>query len=186
MHVKTEKIRPSKIIAFYTILTLITCFMYKCTMRQPIFTEDTISSLILHAIIGLFIALPIIFINYFLLTKTRLFEALIQSIKENIQIMDRFEMSTVALFSGIGEEILFRGIVQHFTGLIVASLLFGLLHIGPNKKFLPWTFFALIMGFFLGLMRLYFGSLVVPIFIHATVNYASFRFLFSMDDKALS
>ena len=40
----------------------------------------------------------------------------------------------VSIFSGVGEEAFFRGAVQQEFGLVVASLLFGLAHIGPDRR----------------------------------------------------
>ena len=178
------KLSSSRILSFYIIVTFIAVVVYKTFIRNTLFHVD--DRLIIHIFLGILISLPIIAINYLLMTKTSIFKEFIEYIREHIAYLDHFEIIAVALFSGIGEEILFRGILQHFIGFIFASLGFGLMHIGPTKKYLPWTLFALIMGFFLGSVRIYFGSLIVPIVIHACVNYASFRFLFSMNNKALN
>lgn len=90
-----------------------------------------------------------------------------------------------ALASGVGEEMLFRGFLQQFLsevvfgaaygdwlGLTVASLLFGMLHIGPDlRKMLPWTGLAIVLGFAFGLMYLYTGNLLAPIVAHFTINF---------------
>jgi membrane protease YdiL (CAAX protease family) len=95
-----------------------------------------------------------------------------------------------ALASGIGEELLFRGFLQQvftvvvfegswfsevgaeWAGLIAASIIFGLLHMGPNiKKFWPWTVMALVLGAGFGWMYLYTGNVLAPILAHFTVNF---------------
>jgi hypothetical protein len=77
----------------------------------------------------------------------------------------------IALFSGIGEEFLFRGAMQAHLGYVYASLMFGLIHIGPNKRFLPWTFFAVVMGFALGGLYRYSDNLLCPVVAHFAINY---------------
>lgn len=76
----------------------------------------------------------------------------------------------LALVSSIGEEVFFRGALQPRVGWIVASLLFGLVHVGPGKDFLPWTLSALFAGLLLGGLFLYTGNLAAPIAAHAVVN----------------
>lgn len=90
-----------------------------------------------------------------------------------------------AVASGVGEELLFRGFLQQmltdiffsgehaaWLGLIVSSLLFGLLHIGPNiKTFWPWTVMAVVLGAAFGAMYLYTGNLLAPILAHFTINF---------------
>lgn len=91
-----------------------------------------------------------------------------------------------AVTSGIGEEIFFRGFLQQalsdlafgggstgwILGLIVASTIFGLIHIGPDrKKFLPWTIMALVLGVLFGLLYLYTGNILAPIIAHFTINF---------------
>ncbi|HEX7170127.1 MAG TPA: CPBP family intramembrane glutamic endopeptidase, partial [Rubrobacter sp.] len=43
---------------------------------------------------------------------------------------DSASLVLVSVFSGVGEEAFFRGAVQQEFGLVVASLVFGLAHIG--------------------------------------------------------
>lgn len=77
----------------------------------------------------------------------------------------------LAFFSGIAEEFLFRGAMQPALGYILTSLLFGCIHFIPNKVFLPWTVFAVIMGFVLGWLYIYSNNLLFPVFAHILINY---------------
>lgn len=91
----------------------------------------------------------------------------------------------LAVASGVGEELFFRGFLQQalsevaFGGpnarmwaLIITSVGFGLLHIGPDvKKFLPWTIMAIVFGFVFGGMYWYTGNLLAPIVAHFTINF---------------
>lgn len=77
----------------------------------------------------------------------------------------------VAVFSAIGEELLFRGAMQPVFGLVGTSILFGALHIGPDRRYLGWTLFAVVMGFALGGIYEYTGSLLGPIAAHMLINF---------------
>jgi len=85
----------------------------------------------------------------------------------------------IALASGIGEEVFFRGALQPLSakwfesetaGWAVTSVLFGAIHFVPKRAFLPWTFFAIGMGFVLGALFWVSGSIVPPIILHVLVN----------------
>ncbi|MCB0358640.1 MAG: CPBP family intramembrane metalloprotease [Bdellovibrionales bacterium] len=78
----------------------------------------------------------------------------------------------VAALAGIGEELFFRGIFQTEFGLLVASLLFALLHFGPAiRSYLFIGSMYLLFGFYFGLMYDLTGSLWVPIISHATYDF---------------
>ncbi len=80
------------------------------------------------------------------------------------------EIVVIALLSGIAEEYFFRGAAQPALGIAAASILFGALHIGPGRVFLPWTVFAAGMGFLLGALYEHTHSLTAPALSHAVVN----------------
>lgn len=60
-----------------------------------------------------------------------------------------------ALLAAIGEEPLFRGVIQHYWGLIPAALIFTVLHAPPIPKLLPLSVFYLGFSFLLGLLFIY-------------------------------
>ena len=86
---------------------------------------------------------------------------------------DSTSLVLVSVFSGVGEEAFFRGAVQQEFGLVVASLLFGLAHIGPDRRYLLWTASAVVSGFVLGFLYDVSGGLLAPILAHSTHNAAT-------------
>lgn len=92
-------------------------------------------------------------------------------------------LALVALAAGIGEELLFRGVIQAgLTGplgpmpaLILASLLFGLVHAMSRAYFLI-TFIA---GLYLGLLYIWTGNLLVPIIVHFLYDWAALQYYVS-------
>jgi uncharacterized protein len=86
---------------------------------------------------------------------------------------DRGSLVLVALFSGVGEETFFRGAVQQEFGLVVASLVFGLVHVGPDRRYLVWTAWAVLAGFLFGSLYEVTGGLLAPILAHSAHNAAT-------------
>ncbi len=91
------------------------------------------------------------------------------------------DIAFLALFSGIGEELLFRGWLLNETGLIFSSVLFGLAHVPLNRDWLFWPVFAFAMGLVLGWLYLWSGHLLWPILLHAAINYWNLRYFLRED-----
>ena len=85
----------------------------------------------------------------------------------------------LALASGFGEEMLFRGALQPRVGWIAASLIFGLLHFIPRRAFLPWAGFAVAAGLLFGWLYIWTGNLLAPILAHVLVNAVNLPLLVS-------
>ncbi len=83
----------------------------------------------------------------------------------------------VALASSLGEEMLFRGALVPWVGVIVSSALFGALHQLRGRSRLSWAAFAAVVGLMLGALFRATGSLVGPILAHALINGVNLRFL---------
>ncbi len=83
----------------------------------------------------------------------------------------------VAAFSALGEEFLFRGVLQHYLGVVPAALIFGTLHTGPGRRFIPWTLFAVMVGLVLGFLYERTGNLLAPVAAHFWINFINLRLL---------
>ena len=82
-------------------------------------------------------------------------------------------LALVAVFSGVGEETFFRGAIQQEFGLVVASLVFGLVHVGPDRRYLVWTLWAILAGFLFGALYELTEGLLAPILAHSGHNAAT-------------
>jgi membrane protease YdiL (CAAX protease family) len=79
---------------------------------------------------------------------------------------------------GIGaaaEEAFFRGFVQNQFGLVIASVVFALAHLGA-KQWWPLTLGTLLQGFALGALYSYSGSLMAPIIAHGIFDIAAMAY----------
>ena len=83
----------------------------------------------------------------------------------------------LAAFSAIGEEVLFRGCMQEEWGIWPATLIFALVHTGPQRIYLWWTASAFIFGTGLALLYEHQGGLLAPILMHFTINAINIRIL---------
>jgi membrane protease YdiL (CAAX protease family) len=91
------------------------------------------------------------------------------------------QFAMVALLAGVGEELLFRGVLQtklgYWTtpaiGLVSASLLFGLAHALSKTYFA----FAVAVGAYLGWLANYYHDLTAPIVAHALYDFLALIYL---------
>lgn len=86
---------------------------------------------------------------------------------------DSTSLVLVSIFSGVGEETFFRGAVQQEFGLVAASMLFGLAHVGPDRRYLVWTAWAVMAGFVFGVLYQVSGGLLAPVLAHSAHNAAT-------------
>jgi len=87
------------------------------------------------------------------------------------------EILILALASSIGEELLFRGALLPWVGVWWQALVFALLHVGPKKRFLPWTASAFVLGVAFGELAIRTGNLGGPIAAHFMINFLNLRFI---------
>lgn len=87
------------------------------------------------------------------------------------------EILILALASSIGEEMLFRGALLPWMGVWWQAIVFALLHVGPGKRFLPWTASALALGVAFGELALQTRNLGGPIAAHFVINFLNLRYI---------
>lgn len=80
----------------------------------------------------------------------------------------------IGLLPGLSEELLFRGVILpaiglNFTGLLVSSCIFGILHFSGSQQW-PYVFWATVVGFALGYTVILTGNLLIPIVAHIVTN----------------
>jgi membrane protease YdiL (CAAX protease family) len=91
------------------------------------------------------------------------------------------QLALISLLAGIGEEMLFRGVIQEtlsewinpVIGIVLASLLFGLMH--PITPF--YIILAALMGAFLGWIFIATGNLLPAIITHGLYDFLALTYL---------
>lgn len=81
----------------------------------------------------------------------------------------------LGLFSGIAEEVFFRGAMLAAWGWIPATLVFALLHAGGRGFSAAWMLFAALAGLLFAALVIWRGALLAPIVGHALVNAIQLR-----------
>lgn len=125
-------------------------------------------------------------------TPWRPFARIIQTLDETFIPLFRqcrvFELAVISLLAGLGEEMLFRSIIQGWTaekvgepygmwaGLAVAAAIFGLLHgVTPTYALL-----AAAIGLYFGAIWLAADNLLVPITTHALYDFLALQYFLRM------
>ncbi|MEM7050218.1 MAG: CPBP family intramembrane glutamic endopeptidase [Acidobacteriota bacterium] len=80
------------------------------------------------------------------------------------------EAVALAVVSGIGEELFFRGALQGSVGWFWATLVFALVHTGPGSALRLWGIFAALAGGLFGALLIWRGNLLAPVVAHFLVN----------------
>jgi membrane protease YdiL (CAAX protease family) len=92
-----------------------------------------------------------------------------------------FDFAVISLLAGVGEELLFRGVIQALlarwlsaaAGLVLASILFGLAH----TITVAYAVLATIFGLYLGMLWLWTDNLLVAITAHAIYDFVALVYL---------
>ncbi|MFP5107942.1 lysostaphin resistance A-like protein [Neobacillus sp. C211] len=81
-----------------------------------------------------------------------------------------FHILIIALLVAFSEELLFRGIIQTKVGLILASIIFAIIH---YRYLFNWFLFVniVILSFFIGLIFLWTDNLAVTIVMHFVIDF---------------
>jgi hypothetical protein len=100
-----------------------------------------------------------------------------QVVRPVFQDWPLWQLALISLLAGVGEEWLFRAVIQGWLsqklglllGLGLASVLFGLAHL------VNWTYalIACVIGAYLGFLWLASGNLLLPIVTHAVYDLAA-------------
>lgn len=91
------------------------------------------------------------------------------------------DLAIISILAGLGEEALFRGVVQSFLtehmniwlALVLASVLFGLAHMVT----VTYAILAALMGMYLGGLMIYTENLLPPIICHAVYDFVALLYL---------
>ena len=123
-------------------------------------------------------------------SNSRPLQELMRQVRELIVPMFRgastISLLVVSVLAGLGEELLFRGVLQfglsHWVGMPVAlavtSVLFGLAHlITPT-----YAVAAGIIGAYLGGLVVLTGNLLVPVLAHALYDFVALKYLVGLPD----
>ena len=132
---------------------------------------------------GLLMAAVLAVVNLYLLVRApalpgvpsirRLYVEVMQPVFANLSVT---EIAVISAVAGIGEELLFRGVLQSELGLFSASVLFGLAHMGGGGT-LAFGCWVMVMGGMLGILAIVTEGLLAPIIAHAVYDAAAMSYI---------
>ena len=148
-------------------ISLLLCILWQKTLPGPRFAlTDVLQDIGIGAAVGL----SLVALTFFLARLLRPLRELEIGFQKVLGPLPTRHIIYLALLSGIAEESCFRGWMQPWIGYVPTSILFGLLHFVPSKVFIPWTLFALLVGFIFGALFEWRESLIAPMTAHILVN----------------
>lgn len=126
-------------------------------------------NLLKYILIGVVLGIPMAIIEYFILTPAAAFPAF------KVQYLLR-DLLYMAAFVGLGEELLFRGLIQRDMmnlfgwkwGLFGASIMFGVMHL--TWRSIPEVGFTFVAGLIFGYLYYRTNSLTASIVAHGVAN----------------
>jgi membrane protease YdiL (CAAX protease family) len=147
------------------------------SLESPWLVAPYAARLALSLALGFALALVVVAMTPGLVERTRWARALHVELQKVIAPLSSGEITVLALASGFAEELFFRGALQPVVGLLIASVVFGALHVGPRPVFFAWTAWAFIMGLLFGSIFELTGVLWGPILAHVWINLRNMTFI---------
>jgi len=135
-------------------------------------------------LLGAAFALAVVLGTRLLVEHTRWAKALHRDLRPMTDGLDGAGIAVIASLSGIAEELVFRGLIMPWIGLLPQALLFGVVHAqlrGPSRW--VWVAWASVVGLALGAIYALTGSLLGAILAHALINAVNLAYLKSHDPR---
>jgi membrane protease YdiL (CAAX protease family) len=150
---------------------------------DPYRLDDSVSwgMLAISPLIGLAIAALIVWLTRIVTARFAWAKTLHRDFRELLGPLTTREIIILAAASSIGEELLFRGTLLPWIGVWPQAVIFAFLHVGPGRRFLPWTASALVLGVGLGYVANVTDNLGAPIVAHFTINLLNLRYIVRVD-----
>lgn len=98
--------------------------------------------------------------------------------------LDNGAILLMAIASGLGEELFFRGWLTPYVGVLASAVAFGAVHQVRGRARWAWAAWAAVMGLAFGFIYRLTGNLAGPIVAHVTVNALNLRYLRDHDPEA--
>jgi len=142
------------------------------------FSAGLAASLLPLALVGLMVRFPVGPVK-------QLVAIIDEMVVPTFRSCNLIDLAGIALLAGLGEELLFRGLLQQglahaiggvaglWIGLLLASTLFGLLHWVTAT----YALLAGMIGLYFGALWLVSGNLLLPIIAHAAYDFVILAYL---------
>jgi membrane protease YdiL (CAAX protease family) len=136
-----------------------------------------VTSAIVSIALGAFVAVITIALTRALVPRAGWARELHGNLRPVVHGADDATLLLMAVASGVGEELFFRGLLTPLVGVWLSSAAFGLLHQMRGKARWAWALWATIMGLVFATLFKLTGHLAGPIAAHVAINSANLRYL---------
>ncbi len=144
---------------------------------DPWFVWPPLTATLTSALCGIVVAMIIVASTRVAVGRFAWAQRLHAELRPVAQDLSAGQILILAGLSSLGEEILFRGLLTPFLGVIGSSILFGVLHQVRGPARWVWISWATVVGLILGAIFAATGSLVGPLLAHAVVNAVNLGYL---------
>lgn len=151
---------------------------------KPWIEAAPITAALMSALYGMAVAAIVVLTTRFAVGRFPWAQRLHSELRPVAQDLTGPHILLLALLSSLGEEVLFRGLLTPALGVVVSSVLFGVLHQvrGPSRW--VWILWATAVGLMLGTIFAATGYLIGPLLAHAVVNAVNLGYLRDHDPDA--
>ncbi|MCA9624869.1 MAG: CPBP family intramembrane metalloprotease [Myxococcales bacterium] len=151
---------------------------------QPWMVFDPVTAVGLSAGLGMGLALVVVVGTRVLVQHTAWAKRLHLDLRPIAHGLTLWQIVVIAFFSSLGEELLFRGLLQPWIGVLPTSVVFGICHQVPGPTRWVWVSWATIVGLAFGAIFAFTGSLVGALLAHAVINAVNLAYLRDHDPLA--
>ncbi len=144
---------------------------------EPWLSLITARSVGLSIALGLVVALVVIVGTRLTVARSAWAKRLHVELRPIAHGLSLSQIMLIAFFSSLGEELLFRGLLQPWVGVLPAAVVFGICHQVPGPARWVWVCWATAVGIAFGAIFAATGSLVGALVAHAVINAVNFTYL---------
>lgn len=145
---------------------------------------STLEGVGLSAALGLAVALVVIVATRVTVARYAWAKLLHIELRPIAHNMTLWHILLIAFFSSLGEELLFRGLLQPWVGVLPTAVIFGICHQMPGEAKWVWVCWATFVGLAFGMVFAATGSLVGALLAHMVINAVNLMFLRDHDPLA--
>lgn len=146
-------------------------------MREPWLDTSGLEAVLVSIVLGGCIAGITILSSRFVVRRFGWARALHSSLRPTFADQRDGALALMAIASGVGEEIFFRGLLAPLVGIVLSSLAFGVLHQVRGRGRWAWAAWATVLGAALATLYALTGQLIGPIVAHVAINAANLRYI---------
>jgi uncharacterized protein len=146
--------------------------------------SSSLTKMAMSPFVGVALGLGVVFLSRLIVHSFEWARVLHREFHALVHELNSKEIFTLALASSVGEELFFRGALLPVVGLVPSTVLFALLHLRPQARFLPWTAMSFVLGLAMGGMFMWLGDLSGPIAAHFTINLLNLNYIAKTELRA--